>query len=320
MRANYIYVMIVAIFLLASCSKDISIKDLEFDVSIDKTEYNKNDEVTFNFKGEPDMITFYSGLPGGRYEYKDRTIAEGKPVLTFTTAKNSGSQANTLSLMISSDFKGIVPGKTDETIANIANAQWDNITNRAALATSTTAKVSGDIDLSDKVTNGKNVYIAFKYTGVKGVIMNKWTITKLLLTNNLSDGTVYTIANLNANTAEILDYEVITYSPGWLSTIVKGKYNYVVTAGTSLVITGATSVAASTDDAETWAILGPIDLKKVSPDKGTSIKKYSENMSAFPFVFKYEDVTGDFKPTFVASNSSKDEQSQKTKTLSISIK
>jgi hypothetical protein len=202
--------------------------------------------------------------------------------------------------MISSDFTGIVPGDTAAVVAAIAKAGWTNITGRATLSTGT-AVSSGKIDLSDFATAGKPVYIAFKYTGTKGSAYSKWTITNLTVTNSLADSTVYTIANLGAPTTAITNYGGTSYSPGWVSYTVSNTYRWVVSAGTSLVITGATTDAAATADAEGWAIMGPLDLRKVTPDFGVPIKIISENMDKFPFTWQYT-VPGNYTAAFVAFN------------------
>ncbi|SDL23214.1 protein of unknown function [Pedobacter sp. ok626] len=326
------YIMVTAIaFTFASCSKEIEVKSLNFDVTVSKTNgavsntYTTSDSLNFAFKGNPDVITFYSGEINRQYINKDRTVADGTPILQFTSLRATGTQANSLALMVSSDFKGIAlkPGSTIRdtvtTNANIATAQWSDITSQAALSTGA-ATPSGEINLSSFANLGKPVYIAFKYVAAAGSVQNKWTITLLTLTNKLADESIYTIGNLGAPNTEIKNYGVITYSPGWWVSYdeVKNanKYPWVFTAGTSLVITGAATVGAATAPAEAWAIMGPINLKKVSPDVGVGLKSISAKFENYPY--KYSSVTLS-EPTFVASNNVVNSSATVVKPLSIKV-
>lgn len=326
------YIMATAIaFTFAGCSKEIAVKQLDFDVTVAKTNgavsntYTTADSLNFVFKGNPDVITFYSGEINRQYINKDRTSADGTPVLKFTSLRATGTQANSLALMISSDFKGIAlkPGTTVRdtatTNANIASAQWSDLTSQATLSTGA-ATVSGDINLSSFANQGKPVYIAFKYVATAGTIQNKWTITLLTLTNKLADESIYTLGNLGAPNTEIKNYGAITYSPGWWVSYDENKnankYPWVFTAGTSLVITGAATAGAATAPAESWAIMGPINLKKVSPDIGVGLKSISAKLENYPY--KYPSVTQS-EPTFVASNNVVGSSAIVVKPLSIKI-
>lgn len=324
--------MVTAIaFTFASCSKEIEVKSLNFDVTVSKTNgvvsntYTTSDSLNFVFKGNPDVITFYSGEINRQYINRDRTAADGTPVLQFTSLRATGTQPNSLALMVSSDFKGIALKSgttvrdTATTNANIATAQWSDITAQAALSTGA-ATASGEINLSSFANAGKPVYIAFKYIATAGSIQNKWTITLLTLTNKLADESIYTIGNLAAPNTEIKNYGVITYSPGWWVSYDEAKnankYAWIFTAGTNLVITGAATVGAATAPAEAWAIMGPINLKKVSPDVGLGLKSIAAKFENYPY--KYSSVTLS-DPTFVASNNVVNSSATVVKPVSIKV-
>ncbi|SEW35317.1 DUF5017 domain-containing protein [Chitinophaga arvensicola] len=315
MRFHNILFTAVSGLLLAACNKDIKLKSLSFDASAGAGTYATADTIRFNLTGNPDFITFYSGLPGNRYAYRNRTAAAGTPVLRFTSARANGTQTNSLQLMISADFKGIDTSNTT-TLSNIAAANWKDITDRATLSTGA-ALASGPVDLTDQIGD-KPVYIAFKYTSVSGSKQNKWTITGLNVNNTLADSTTYLIANLNAGNTAITNYGATTYSPGWVSYKVVNNYNWVVTAGTSLVITGAAAADQATQNAEAWAIMGPLDLKKVTPDWGIPIKNIGENMSKFPYKYIYTSP-GAYDATFLASNANRDRQDSIVKNIRLNV-
>jgi len=198
MRTQYIIIFTALLFAAMACNKQTEVKPVSFDVNSTKlngtpsTSFSSNDTVNFAFTGNPDIITFYSGETGKRYDYKDRISAKGIPQLQFSTILANGTQASSLALMVSTDFKGIATNTilgiltrdTATTNANIAAATWTDITSRATFSTGgTTAVASGTIDLSDFANQGKPIYIAFKYVATAGTIQNKWTISALSLNN-----------------------------------------------------------------------------------------------------------------------------------------
>lgn len=296
MKSSYIFCILFSIATI-SCSKEMKLEKLSFDVSIPKTSLVAGDTAKFSFDGNPDVITFYSGEVGSRYEYRNRISDTSSNVqLKFSTATTTSTNG-ALSLLISNDFSGAVNA------TNVATATWTDITSRATLATSTTTVASGTISLADFARQNKPVYIAFKYTAAAAAIQKKWTITGLTLTHVLPEKS-YTLADMTATSP----------SPGWVAADVK---NSAVNWTAALVITGSTTASAAVDT-EDWIIAGPIDLSRVTPDNGTSIKTIAEGMNKFPFTYKYL-VSGNYNAVFVASNANKDAQESVTKTIGITV-
>jgi hypothetical protein len=332
--------LLAGAMLLAACDKSIDEKPVSFDVVSTKSDgsetsvFKTSDTIVYRLKGNPDVVTYYSGAVGQRYEFKDRLTANGIPQLQFTSLRANGTQASSIQLLVSSDFKGVVVKSknltgvvtrdTAATNANIAAATWADISSRATWS-SGAAAASGVIDLSDFASQGKPVFIAFKYKAVAGSIQNKWTITALSLNNVLEDNTVYTQANFAATNQSITNYGVNTPGIGWLTNFDEAlnanKYAWVYTTGVgtagSLVITGAATVAAATVPAEAWAIMGPVDLRKVTPDAGVAIKEIFTLLATYTPLTVY--TPKDYKVTFVASNNTIDGSSIVVKQLPITI-
>lgn len=263
----------------------------------DSAYYQLGSITKFNFTGNPVTVTFYSGEVGKRYTYRGRTSADGTPLLIFTHTLNTGTQDSTLHVMLSSNFKGYVPGDSATTANNIAAANWSDIT--PAKIRNKTASAIDTINLSSFAAAGKKVVIAFKYTALAGAIQNKWTITNLALNNNLSDNTKYTIANLNAATGPITNYGVADFGPGWVPQHVMNTFKWAIAAGTSLTITGATSATAATSNTEAWVLTGAVDLKKVTPDYGVPIKDIM--VKPLPYTYRYP-AKGRYDAYFDAGN------------------
>ncbi len=89
----------------------------------------QHDTVRFTFTGNPYYLTFYSGEPYHRYEYRDReTAGAGSAIVFHLCIDNGVTGTNTLALMVSTDFSGVY----DST--NIYNATWTDITSKATWA------------------------------------------------------------------------------------------------------------------------------------------------------------------------------------------
>jgi len=312
-----IFILIPGLAVFTACQRKLEVDSMaSFSVTPDSVSYHAGGNVNFNFGGSPNTITFYSGEPGHIYDLRNRISEAGKAILQFSSALNAGVQTGSLALMASTDFKGVAVADTATTIANIKAATWTDITSRAKLATNATTTASGAIDLTDMA--GTPVFLAFKYLGQAGSIQNKWTISGLTVTNTLKDGSVYTIANLLANNSPITSNfgGVPTYSPGWVAYPVSNTFTWVVSAGTSLVITGAATAVAATAPSEAWTIMGPVDLKKVTPDVGVAIKSITLPLPSYTYVYG---KAGNYKATFIAGNATRDNEVTNISTIDVTV-
>lgn len=264
------------IFLLMSCNKKEVVK-LNFDVIPGRTTVYEGDTVTFSIYGNPDQVTFYSGENGFQYEHRERNQIEGVPSLQFTSYRQYGNQSNTLSVLISTDFSGNYTGE------GIAAATWEDITSRATLSEGSDNTPSGLIDLSEFADKGP-VYLAFRYTGVGGTTQRAWTIKNLFVKNKVEDGSEYPIATI-ANAGWVW----VRLNPS------NSEQRWQITE-TQLQFTGGPDTYGSNLG---WVITKPLYLSKITPDTGVSLKNMSTRMDTYSYVF---DKEGDYRATFVASN------------------
>ncbi|ADY51269.1 hypothetical protein Pedsa_0693 [Pseudopedobacter saltans DSM 12145] len=155
---------------IISCNRDIEISPglEEFEVSTDKTIYKVNEEVKFNLKGNPDIISFYSGELYSQYEYKEaREIILDKAILSFSSTYPDATSTTVLQnpdfkVLVSTDFNNVYNYES----LNAAN--WIDITSRFNIQTSGIAAVAaGSYQISDLAVPGKPLYIAFKYASKK---------------------------------------------------------------------------------------------------------------------------------------------------------
>lgn len=192
MKLKYYNIMLGAVLLLASsCSEKIEVSKMpDFDVTTSASTYKAGQAITFDITGgNADYITFYPGTPLNEYQFRDGHVIDATgagALLSFTTGVTTGTQANQLAVMASTDFDG------NYTYERVKAATWIDITSRFVLATDGTAKPSTEKDISDLLVPGKPIYIGFKYLtkpqAVNGLARN-WAITAFLMNSKQKLGT-----------------------------------------------------------------------------------------------------------------------------------
>lgn len=277
-----IFIIAISILFAAACTKK-EVADPGFSVSANKESYTIADTVFFSFSGTPWSVTFFSGEPYHKYENRERvTAADGKPVFQFSSTVTSGTQTNTLALLVSSDFNG----SYDST--SIYQATWTDITDRATLASSSASVLSGPIDLTQFINDDHPVYIAFKYTGYANAAQRNWTLKSLTLDNVLPDSTSYNLLDISESTAAFKPVLMKNTAVKW--TVSTSQLNFK----------GGTT--ATSPEAEGWVISKPLNLRKVLPDYGVALKNMTTVLDSYYYIYTNP---GNYTATFVVSNTSR---------------
>ncbi|HVU54655.1 MAG TPA: DUF5017 domain-containing protein [Puia sp.] len=286
--------LIILTLMVFSCTKK-EVPSADFTVISDSVSYTAGDTTWFSFTGDPYNLTFYSGEPGHEYRFRNRTTAAGDPQLQFSTTRASGNAADTLQVLMSTDFKGIYDS------ADIYEAGWTDITSRAVLATSS-AKASGVVDLADFVKDTQSVYLAYRYVGTTHTgAQTTWTVTAITINNVVTDGN---------NT-----FSVGTVADGaWQVVNMKNQAVKWTVSSTQLQVKGG---AANSDTAETWVISRPLMLSRALPDIGVSLKNITNNaVTAYPYIYK---TAGAYTATFVGTNTTVYDSKQTVKEIKVQV-
>ena len=281
-----------------SCQVD-DVADPTLHVMTEKATFKVGEIVRFNFSGDADFVTFYSGVDnynGGsvvgnvaasRYIYKDRGSEPGQAILSFNCRKDAANPSENaeLNLFLSTNFT------SDMTMDAIHAANWIDITDRAKWPTASHKQGqnvgSGNIDLS--AWNGQQIHIGFRYKAGSNGTQTGWTISSFNLKNTVpTDALPYTLWQ-NASYAKFGTMSDQLQEDG-ISPL------YAWTLGTSLVCKGGDG----SKPVESWAISSPINPSQVTPDYGTVIKGYSDVVPAF-YDYQYW-KPGKFTATVVARN------------------
>ncbi len=258
----------------SSCSKDEA-KRPSFNVSTSSLTYKVGDEIKFDFEGNPDNITFYSGEEGQKYEFRNRTSVPGKLQIQFTSWVDRGVRKN-LALKVTTDIIGEVDFNA------VVAAKWDDISSEAIFSTGTDNTPSGIIDLSEYSDRGKPVTIAFVYTDVKTAAQqNRWVIRS------------FNASSVRENSVTPL---AVMADGGWVGINFKNPAAvWTITAAQLLMYGGA----AGSEDNEDWVVSKQLDPNFIKSDVGLAIKNISAPRT--DFIYKYQ-KEGVYKVSFLASN------------------
>jgi hypothetical protein len=306
-----------------ACTEEhtIVLEPSDFDVKTAASTYKVGETVQFDLAGNPDVITFYSGELGSKYENRMRTQLAGAPKLLFQAQMQQGkfSNGDTLQLLVASNVKS-----ADS--ASLIGATWTDITNRNtkwAKTMSTTFVASDTIDLADFNT-AESVSLAFKVIGKKdtSVAQRKWSIQNLVVNNNLPDGTVTPVVSTFAN-AGWIQLSTKNFAYAWdvgtpnVSGVTALKNTSGGTIRTAYPITFEPSTTKGTDDNEDWLISSPINLKTVKADAGFVVKNTtSAPQTNYKYVFK---KAGVYTVNFVGLNANITDKKEVVKQIQVTI-
>jgi hypothetical protein len=291
------YLFLIAVTVLTfSCKKEPAVDMPDFDVTVEKTTYAIGDTVKFKFTGMANIITFYSGEPGKDYKNKDRFTVNGKPEMQFTSYSQFGPQANTLQLMVSSDFRNVLD------MESVEQANWTDITSRATLSTGADNTPSGVIDLSDVSRADTPIYLAFRYTGKKFTTSQPtWTIKNLVVNNKTEDGSTVQVANMANLSWGFVDFLNTT--------------KFWTFSATQLQIAGG---AIGTDDNDDWIISKPLQLNRIQRSLGVSVRSNPTALQT-GFNFPGYSAKGTYTVTFEAINANRWDKKQVVKEFTITV-
>ena len=287
--------ILVLLILAVSCTKR-EVGAVSFDVTTASSTYKVGDSVVFNFSGNPDYIVYYSGENGHQYQYRNRTKAQGTPYLSFLSYLQFGTHANTLHLLLSTDFNGQY-----DTIG-IRNANWTDITNKGVLSSGKDSTFSGNIQLADFNHADTPVYFAFKFADQQDGLVSQrtWTIKNLALINKLQDSSSSTLLDIPNSV--------------WLPVNFMNPLVVWTVSTSNLKISGGNLTSPSNED---WVISQPVNLGEVNPDTGTAIKTLTA-----PVLKSYYHVytkPGNYTVVFDAVNSDATKRTEGLKTINITV-
>lgn len=273
------------------------------------------EEIEFQISGEADMINFYSGEGGHKYEFRNRTVAEGTPKLNFSLAANRLKAAQDIQILASTDFIG----KYDS--QSIEQATWNDLTPQEMkdYRENSAAKAMPTIDMSH-YGGGKAVFLAYRLIVKSDTRFVAPIISNFLLVNNQADGGISTVIDGVSNAG--FNFVTLSENELWKA---KGSGNSLWKLSGSTITVNTTPFDAAnlgTDFSkdglshELWAITKTIYLDRASPDTGVTIKDIQKRVENYKYAYT---TNGVYKVTFEALSTGKS-GIEKMKTSEVLIK
>ncbi len=322
---------IVAGALIAGCDDrleekaqlDVNVTSESMQMADNAFVVKKSEAVVFNFSGNPDFITFFSGENGREYSKRNLTESPVDQItsrLEFYTKNQYGTVAtveNTLRAYLSTEFTGMMKNNKVADSTAIDKTAWINISEAAEIPnapnkTSPVANIPLDAYL------GKRLTIAFEYFTTNNTSSQPvWEIYELKVVNtNKEDGTESSIAASTMGFTPLDMYATPDKAYNTVSNNTSGIWNLSnIAAAASPRIrmhSSGTGAALNRD----WLVSNPFIINARTPDRGVGIKTISNRLDSY--TYKYNKA-GTYVVTFIGTNSNFESTSDVIKEVVIKV-
>lgn len=329
---NKIYLAIIlGLFALVSCENELK-ESVSFDLSAaaegmtkdgDTIIISKSTPITFNFTGNPDFISFYSGKVGSEYKNINRTELSADDIesyLTFDSFAQYGTIVGAFKVYVSKEFGTLTKNKVSDLEKLNAEGMWTDITHLCNIPTvSSTATVATSVSLADFL--GEPLVLAFVYKPLNNTSTQPtWEVQNLMIKNTLKkDGSITTLPALSMTLTpfDIYADQSIAYTPytAGVHAARSGVWD-LANIGATLPRVRMQSSSGGAALNEDWLISAPLTLNSCLPDKGLSIKSTTSRLDAYSY--QYDDP-GVYELTFVATNGNMDHFLRVVKNLVVKV-
>lgn len=306
MKRTYPIILCCALLHMA-CKKELALNGgtPRFEVVSATGSFKAGEPVIFKFNGDADNIAFYSGEPLKEYAFSaGRTAPATGGLLSFTSAVTGGAQAGQFAVLASADFNGKY---TD--VAAVKAATWADITSRFTLGTSATFAASGAKDVTDLLTKGKPLYVAFRYITkpqLQHGAARTWMVQGFSFQGITALGS-QTAADMFSGAFQLALSNPAT-APARSS------------VSTSRLTLLANEFTADNDpQTENWAISAPIvwESLNLGPDRPVGIKGgTAARLDSYTYTYT---KPGTYKAHFVAFNMNIDQKSEVVREVTVTI-
>lgn len=270
--------------------------------------------VTFNFTGDPDFITFFSGEPGREYSKKDLLEVpadEITSVLKFDNMPQYGTIPNTLKLYVSTDFSGLTGKNKQEDSTMVVTHQWKDISDLANFSAVSNSTNNTSIPLDEYL--GKKLTIAFKYDPKQNsATQPTWVISNLVVENTTKSNNA--VSQIKASTMGFTVLDLISSTP-YKNNGGAGVWDLrnIGAANSVMRIQSSPSGQPINED---WLISNPIVINSRPADRGVAIKKMSVDVNSYKYVFN---SPGKYTVTFLGRNSNYEHFSEMIKEFTVTV-
>lgn len=268
--------------------------------------------VTFNFSGNPDFITFYSGEAGHEYDKRNllETPAEDiTSLLKFNAKPQYGVIEGTLKVFLSTSFEGLRGNDKKADSLAIINNQWTDITSLCNLPTVSNGTVDLALPLNDYL--GKKLTVAFQYkTDQNTTTQPTWIISGLLIENTIKSSGA--ISSIKASTMGFQVLDMLAATSPYKNTGGSGTWS-LANIATEMRMQSSPSGALFNND---WLISNPILVNSRPADLGVAIKKIALDVNSYTYAFK---TPGTYVVTFLGRNENYKASSEVARQFTVTV-
>lgn len=312
-----IFSILLAGALLSSCQDEMtrkvdlsaSVSPLTEDLSFrgDTAVVKAGTDVVFQFKGDPDFISFFSGEPGHVYANIARTSVPVEEIngsnLTFKIKPEYGIIPNTLAIFVANDLDALSGSDFESDTLLLGEAlrsgKLIDITEKCNLPSKSAVEVDVKIDIRqlENISTDKELSILFRYkTDQNKQSQPRWTISGLSIDTEFKDGTSGQLK------ADALAFTAIDFlnkdNDPYAAKGGEGRWDTrKVSEINPIILIASSKVGANMN--EDWLVSKPFFINETTPDTGTAIKDISDNLPQFRYTYF---KPGTYKVSFVASN------------------
>jgi len=293
MRLNKFLIIAVAGIGLMACESELK-QPVEFTVEVEPSAgvvftdsiYTApvGTKLTFNFSGEPDFISFSYAR-----------FIKTRPELSFSTRAAWGTHvANTLSVFVSEDFKGLALNNFVADSTSIATHNWKNISEQANLPTAANVTRTATIPLDEY--SGKKLVLAFRYKpDFMADWQPTWVISNLNIANKMiTNGTV--VSTYLAATLGFSPFDMMSRSTAYRDTLLAGNWSTKIPAEITMNRT-AMNNPLNHDWLISKPVLIPSGITEESPVTG--VKSMANSVDSYSHTFTQP---GEYTLKFKSSN------------------
>lgn len=329
---NKLYIFAFATLLLLVGCDDKLKEDAKLDISIisegslyegDVLVVYDSTDVVFNFSGNPDFITFYSGEAGHEYSKRHLTespIDEVNSHLEFKTKNQYGNAATvqgTLRVYLSTTFEGMYKNNKKADSLNVENNSWINVTTECEIP-NTPNTTSNRINLPLDTYLGQKLTIAFQYYTTNNTAAQPvWEILDLKIVNtNKTTGLRSELKATSLGFTPLDMYAVGNAAYNTVNNNTEGVWNLSNISNASDPKMRIHSSGAGKPLNHDWLISNPVIVNARTPDSGVGIKTITNYLDSYTHVYN---KPGTYTVTIIARNANFESSSEVIKEYTIKV-
>ena len=290
-----------AALVAVACEDDQSVSVPTFEVSADKATVRVGERAVFNFEGNADIITFYSGEDGSSWNYRETNrILPASMYMSFSIKTSSGTEGYPnparLPLYYSTDFSG------NYTLEDLQNATWVEVTDLFKMPTDVGQQVySGSVCIDSFYEESETIYLAMFYqvdafkssaAGGKGNGRTQWNVMSFFIEGVAEHDSAVLYENATAGWTFV-------YQEGFAET---PEANMPDISSSRILFR---SEFKPTTNNAVWCVSGALKKREVVDlgyDRPMPIKSYADpTMTTFHHIYE---EPGEYTATFLGVNAS----------------